>query len=202
MPDTFPPVPLNPDTATQQQSPAQAIEPAPDASNLPSRNIQSPIPAVNAIDAHHSAIGRGLSHIAAALEGKQISYEADPNSPGNVRQVVTPRKAGGLWRDILLGSIAGGAASSTLPNRQSAVGGAAVGAEAGLGVQQQQQQRRKDAAQSDANQQQRDEQRTWQEAQVATHTINGIQFHHFGNLHNEKQVQSFNQSNNLVRAKF
>lgn len=142
---------------------ATEVQPAPDAAGL-SSNRQSPIPIpqadpnvqvppqaappqMNPVDAHHSALGRGLSHIAAALEGKQISYEADPNSPGSVRQVVAPRKAGGLWRDIVLGAIAGGAAGSTLPNRQSALGGAAVGAQAGLNTLDASQGKRKEQAQ-------------------------------------------------------
>jgi hypothetical protein len=199
MPDPLPlPVPINPDTANQQQSPAQPAQAAPDASSLPSRDMQSPIPAVNPIQERHSAIGRGILHVAHALAGQQVNYVADENNPGQVREVVSPRKPGGFFRDLLLGSMAGAAAGAEAPRGVGAVGGAALGAQAGLGVQRQQQDRRKVAAQSDANQQQRDEQRTFQAAQVAAHTINGIQFHHFGNLHNDKQVQSFNTSNGLV----
>ncbi len=199
MSDTPPlPVPLNPDATTQQQSPPvqPSVQPAPDPSNLPPRDVQSPIPAVNPIQERHSAIGRTILHFAHALEGKQINYEPDEN--GEVREVVSPRKPGGFFRDLLLSSIAGAAAGAYAPPGSGALAGAALGAQAGLGTLQQQQQRRKDAAQSDANQQQRDEQKTFQAAQVAAHTINGIQFHHFGNLHNDRQIQSFNTSNGLV----
>jgi hypothetical protein len=116
------------------------------------------------VDAHHAAIGRALSHVAASLEGKQISYVPDEQNPGQVRQVVTPRKASGFWKDILLGAIAGGSAGAQLPLGSGAVGGFATGAQAGLKSLDTEQARRKDQAQQSADEFKRDEDRKHQQA--------------------------------------
>ena len=62
-------------------------------------------------DTQHSSLGRGLIHIAHAIEGKQVNHVRDAS--GNVQEVVTPRKPGGLFHDMILGAIAGNVAAST-----------------------------------------------------------------------------------------
>src|ERR1700693_6226914 len=106
IPTGAPGAPISPDPNTQQTPGAPA---PPDASGLPSRTMQSPVAPVNPVEQHHSAIGRAISHFAHALEGKQVNYVPDENNPGEIREVVSPRKAGGFFRDVLLGSLAGAA---------------------------------------------------------------------------------------------
>jgi hypothetical protein len=62
-------------------------------------------------DTQHSSLGRGLIHIAHAIEGKQVNHV--PDASGNVQEVVTPRKPGGLFRVVILRAIAGNVAAST-----------------------------------------------------------------------------------------
>jgi hypothetical protein len=151
-----PQVPVAPPSAP---SSAPNAPPAPDVSELsPDRRSPMPAPQVDPVKEHHAAIGHALSRIAASLEGKEISYVPDEQNPGQVRQVVQPRKAGGFWRDVLLGSIAGGAAGAESPNRESAIGGAALGARAGLSTLDASQEKRKQVAQQSAKEVRRSEQ--------------------------------------------
>jgi hypothetical protein len=208
-------MPNNPPT----DNAAAEVQPAPDTAELsptrqspipipqPDPNVQAPqpgapqqaAPQMNPVDAHHATIGHAISRIAASLEGKQINYESDPDNPGNVRQVVTPRKAGGLWRDILLGSIAGGAAGAESPSRESAIGGAALGARAGLSTLDASQEKRKQVAQQSANEYKTDQDRIHQQAQIAHNTVSNLAFDSRADLYNPSQIASHNSSQSTVK---
>jgi hypothetical protein len=208
-------MPNNPST----DNAAAEVQPAPDTAGLsptrqspipipqPDPNVQAPQPGappqqaaqVDPVVAHHATIGHAISRIAASLEGKQINYESDPDNPGNVRQVVTPRKAGGLWRDILLGSIAGGAAGAESPSRESAIGGAALGARAGLSTLDASQEKRKQVAQQDADTYKKDQDRLHQQAQIAHNTVSNLAFDSRADLYNPSQIASHNSSQSAVK---
>jgi hypothetical protein len=66
--------------------------------------IASPAQPQNLND-RHSIFDRGLLHVAHSLEGKQPDYVTDTTT-GEVKEVVTPRKPGGLFRDIILEAMA------------------------------------------------------------------------------------------------
>jgi len=154
---------------------------------------------VDPVKERHAVIGHALSRVAAALEGKEISYVPDEQNPGQVRQVVTPRKSGAFFRDILLGAIAGGSAGAQLPVGSGAVGGFATGAQAGLKSLDTEQTRRKDQAQQSADEFKRDEDRKHQQAQIAHDTISNLHFDSRADLFNPTQVSSYNSSQANVK---
>jgi len=199
---------VSPDTSTL---PPGAIA-APDMSQAPVAAPTSPMAAPQAQppqgatpDQNHSLIGRVVRHFASALEGKQINYQPDPTT-GEVQEVVTPRRPGGVFRDIVLGALAGGAAGATAPNRQSALGGAALGGATVAQQQQAQQQRQqqlalekaqrlKNLADAKAQQKKADD---IQAQTTALGNISVLTHDHMANLHDPKQVDSYNNSSQIV----
>lgn len=188
--------------------------PAPDASQLPVTSqapppspttAQPPAGAPNPVDQNHNFLGRAVRHVASALEGKQVSYQPDPET-GDIKEVVQPRKPGGIFRDILLGSLIGGAAAQSNPNRESILGGAATGGAAEHQFQQADDSRAKVRAQDSAQLQKQaaDQQQAKQDqsdvaaATVAKSTMSTLDFDHHANLHNPDQIKAHNLSSDVL----
>jgi len=151
------------------------------------------------IQAHHSAIGQAISHFAHALEGKQVNYVTDPQT-GDVTSIVQPRKAGGFFRDLLLGAIAGGAAASEkVPEGSGGLVGLTRGAQAGLQVGPQQQVLRYSAAQSKGKEIQTANARQLEQAAIADDTVSSLNLGHFVGVHSAQELNQYNQSVNTVK---
>lgn len=187
---------------------------APDVSQLPVTQqaappspvqAQPPAGAPNPVDDHHNFLGRAVKHVASALEGKQVSYAPDPTT-GDIKEVVTPRKPGGIFRDILLGSLIGGAASQSNPNRESILGGIATGGAAEHQAQERDDSRAKVRAQESAQvqkqafdqRQAKQDQNDLMAASVAKSTMSTLDFDHHADLHDPEQIKSHNLSSDVL----
>ena len=112
------------------------------------------------------------------MEGKQTVYTPD-STTGTVQETTVPRKAGGLFRDILLGALAGGAAANMADNKyKSGAAGLALGF---MGAQQNReamQDRARAVAQQNAQSQYLQKQRTDADnlaaASIAQHTMSSL----------------------------
>lgn len=197
----------SPDTAMIQPT-AMA---APDVSEAPMSAPQSPMatPAAqapgSAPDQQHNFLGRAVRHIAASLEGNSISYQSDPTT-GEVQEVQSPTKPGSFFRNLLLGAAIGGAAGANSPNKQSALSGASLGGAAALQQQNALQERQKQQALeksqrlknlADANQAKQKE-ADIQAQTTALGNISVLTHDHMANLHDPKQVDSYNNSSQIV----
>jgi len=189
------PVPINPAAAVMGVPPPSNISQAPLASrNAPADPNQPSNP-----DEQHSALGRGLLHIAHAIEGKQVDYV--PQNDGTVQPVVSQRKPGGLFRDMVLGAIAGNVAASTAPTKPGSGGlsGFGIGAQAGINQQAQQQQQRQQQAQQQAKQKQQLNQDNLAAATVASDTASSVNLGHFIGHHDDKEVSALNNSVGIIK---
>jgi hypothetical protein len=174
------------------------------SSNVPAVTAPTPAPqpTANPVSVRHSLIGRAIEHAAHAIEGKQVvGYQPDAN--GDLQPVVGPRKPGGIFRDILIGALAGGAAGSTADPAQGFAGGAVRGAVAGnqavTGMNQQRAANLKQQAQSKINSDNKEQQRILQQATVARGTLSVLSVDHHANLMNDRQISSVNDSNSKMR---
>lgn len=191
---------------------AQAPD-APDMQGLPASGGQMPPPAAPQQTVQppagqpdkHSVLGRGLSALYHSIQGTQVSYVPDP-ATGDVKQVVTPRKPGGIFKDVLFGALAG-AAGAEHSGATDAVGGAATGAMAERQQQQQQDNQARSRAMDSAGKQKEefDKQAAQKKqddvaaAQVAHSTISGLEFDRHANMYDDKQITSHNLSGDVVR---
>lgn len=194
------PMPINPAAAIMGTPP-----PPPQIQQAPLANRTAPAdPSQPANpDTQHSTLGRGLLHIAHALEGKQVDYI--PQNDGTVQTVVSPRKPGGLFRDMILGAIAGNAAASTTKMNPGVggIGGFSVGAQAAMNGRAQAQQNRQATAQARAAEMQKQKQQMSQEniaaATVAADTSSSLNLGHFIGHHDEKEVSALNNSVGIIK---
>ncbi len=164
--------------------------------------IPAPQPTVNPVSARHSLIGRAIEHIAHSIEGKEVvGYQPDAN--GELQPVTQPRKPGGIFRDLLIGALAGGAAGSTADPQQGFAGGAVRGAVAGnqtvTSMNQQRAANFKQQAQNKIDSDNKEQQRIFQQASVANGTMNVLSIDHHANLLNDRQISSVNDSNSKMR---
>lgn len=189
--------------------------PTPDASQLPAAGgvnpgapqVTPPNPNPSA-DQHHSWLGRGIRHIASALEGQQVSYEPDPTT-GEAKEVVTPRKPGGVFRDMILGAIAGGAAGGTGKGQQP---NGAAGFFQGFQGAHKSQQDQQDKAQADAQglaqrQKAQADQKAVQDkadqqtaAGIATNFVSDLNYGKNIDIHDHASVQRHNISGDIVSS--
>ncbi|HZR57047.1 MAG TPA: hypothetical protein VFA74_09265 [Terriglobales bacterium] len=181
---------------SEQQYPA--VPAAPDASQLP---VQGRAPAIDPVTVHHSMIGQAVQRLAHAIEGKQVTgYKADAD--GNLQPVIAPRKPGGIFRDILLGAVAGDAAASQAPVRGGAAG-LAEGAAAGFQGQQDRQEARNNSLLKTAQQEQKNQtdktSKDLASAAIAHSTFSALDTAHHINFHKPEDVSSYNNSTNLVQ---
>lgn len=188
--------------------------PTPDASQLPAASGQNPMqqpaaqpPGPPSADQQHSWLGRGIRHIASALEGQEVSYQPDPNT-GEAKEVVSPRKPGGLFRDILLGAIAGGAAGSPQKGQYSSgAAGLFKGAQAAMSAQQGRQQQAQQQAQGQAQKQKAlNDQKAAQDkadqqaaATVAATTVNNLNYGKHIDMHSPENIQRHNLASDTVK---
>jgi hypothetical protein len=190
--------------------PGPVAPPMPDVSAMPPTSNAAPAPAPAPVappDANvsHNVLGRAVRHIASALEGKQVSYVPD-STTGTYQEVVTPRKPGGIFRDILMGAVIGGAAGAQGDPRQGFVGGFARGGSAEIGAQQRQavDQRNDAGAKAEVLKRNRDAKEAKQTADdqaaasLAAHSISTLDQDHHANLYDSKQIQSHNNSHQLL----
>jgi hypothetical protein len=189
------PVPINPAAAVMGVPPPPSISQAP----LSNRNAPADPNQPSNPEAQHSALGRGLLHIAHAIEGKQVDYV--PQNDGTVQPVVSQRKPGGLFRDMVLGAIAGNVAASTTPTKPGSGGlsGFGIGAQAGINQQAQQQQQRQQQAQQQAKQKQQQSQDNLAAATVAADTASSLNLGHFIGHHDDKEVSALNNSVGIIK---
>src|SRR5438552_9166070 len=96
--------------------------------------------AKDAVDAHHSMIGR----IASALLGKQVDYRI--NEAGQQEAYEVPQRPGDLFRHILAGALIGGAAAK---GTNSVLAGFSRGGAASIGASREADQQRQQRAQQD-----------------------------------------------------
>lgn len=187
--------------------------PTPDASQLPAASGQNPMqqpaaqpPGPPSADQQHSWLGRGIRHIASALEGQEVSYQPDPNT-GEAKEVVSPRKPGGLFRDILLGAIAGGAAGSPQKGQYSSgAAGLFKGAQAAMqakqdrqGQQQQQIQGLAQKLKAQKDQKDADEKaQTAAQASIALNNLSQVQYARNLDTHSPENVQRHNLSGDII----
>lgn len=190
--------------------------PTPDVSNLPAAGgvnpgapqVAPPNPAQPSSDQQHSWLGRGIRHIASALEGQQVSYQPDPTT-GEAKEVVTPRKPGGVFRDIILGAIAGGAAGGVGKGQHPS---GAAGFSQGFQGAQKARQDQQDKAQADAQglaqrQKQQADQKAVQtnadmqtQATIAHNTLSDINYGKNIDLHDHASVQRHNVSGDIISS--
>jgi hypothetical protein len=191
------PVPVSPAAAVMGVPPPPNINQSQVA--LANRNMPADPNQVQNPDAQHSALGRGLLHIAHAIEGKQVDYV--PQSDGTVQPVVSQRKPGGLFRDMVLGAIAGNVAASTTPTKPGSGGlsGFGIGAQAGLRSTAQAQQQRQDAATGQAKQKQQLNQDNLAAATVASDTASSVNLGHFIGHHDPKEIGALNNSVGIIK---
>jgi hypothetical protein len=180
------------------QSPASAVPSNVNVPAPPTPVSTEPKPAED----HNTILGKAVSGLRHAIEGRQVvGYEPDEN--GVLQEKTGPRKPGQIFRDILLGAMIGGAAGSETPNRESALGGFAMGG--ATAVQNQdaryaaQAAKMKQQAQQDQAGQQRNQQRIMQEAQVAHNTINLLDFDSHSNRYAPTQIDAHNASNDVMK---
>ena len=118
-------------TGGPQPSPGPAPTAAPSAPAAPGAPTAPAAPAAparptaqQAVDQHHSLLGRAAS----AILGKSVDYQVDPTT-GKTVAVETQQKPGDLFRHILAGAILGGAAAK---GTNSVLAGFARGGSAGM----------------------------------------------------------------------
>jgi len=118
-----------------------------------------------------------VSHLKNALEGHETVYTPDPNS-GTVVESTQPRKPGGIFRDIVLGAIIGGAAGAKAPPFSGGLGGFLTGANAVVNANQQADAARRQRVQQNAESQYLQKQRTDADnlaaASIAKHTMSSL----------------------------
>lgn len=189
------PLPINPAQAIMGVPPQPQAQPQQPTQQTPQQTQPTP---EQQVQAHHSAVGQAISHYARALEGKQVVYNTDPTT-GDVTSQVVPRKAGGFFRDILLGAISGEVAASQPIQHASGAAGFArgfMGAQQGL--QQQQDTRQKQAQAKGAEIQQMNA-RQLAAASVAHDTVTSLDLGHNLNFHNPDELDQYNASVNAVK---
>lgn len=190
--------------------------PTPDVSNLPAAGgvnpgapqVAPPNPAQPSSDQQHSWLGRGIRHIASALEGQQVSYQPDPTT-GEAKEVVTPRKPGGVFRDIILGAIAGGAAGGVGKGQHpSGAAGFSQGFQGAQKSRQDQQDKEKSDAQGLAQRQKQQADQTaaqtnadmQAQATIAHNTLSDINYGKNIDLHDHASVQRHNVSGDIISS--
>lgn len=198
--------PLAGPTPTDQGLPVTS-----NASPLAQPSPQSaPVAPPDSDDPNHptrlAALGHAVRHFANALEGKQTVYAPDPKT-GDITANVVPRKPGGFFRDILLGAVAGGAAGASAPKGSGPLGGFFTGAQAESNQAKAQDSQRKVRAQESADkqkssydqQQSQQKENDIQQASIAQHFINSLQYGKSAHLHDDKQMMSHNNSAEIVK---
>ena len=208
------------DAAAQQQSPGTPIplpvnpaggimgtgQPAP-VSNQPQQQTQptqtaQPTPAQpsagDQIKDHLATVGHAVQHFAHALEGKQVNYVTDP-ATGDVTTSVVPRKAGGFFRDLLLGAVSGMAAGSEPSPNPSGAAGFAKGFLGAQAQQQQAQQTRQQQAQQKGQEIQQANKRLLEQATIAQDTVSSLNLGHHIGFHDDGEVDQLNKSVGVVK---
>jgi len=181
--------------ADKFSSAAQTAQPT------PTQQPTAPTPAQPAPPDKHALLGRFVSHIKNAVEGRETVYTPDPNT-GQVVETTQPRRAGGIFRDVLVGALAGMAASSIAPPRGGAAG-FAIGAEGARENFQNQQDRARQKAQQSATsgfqQQQQLTQQQLAAAAVAHDNVSTLALGHFVPHFTDEEVGQYNDSVSAVR---
>lgn len=178
------------DRVAQAAQSVQAMQQPPSA---------APAPAPN----KHELLGRIVSHIKHAVEGRETVYSSDP-STGTVVESTQPRKPGGIFRDLVGGMLAGLAASTTAGiEHPSGANGLALGFTGARADQQAQQDRARQRAQQTATsgfqRKQVLDQQQLAAAQVAHDTVNSLNIGHFVPHFSDEEISDYNGSVNSVR---
>jgi hypothetical protein len=154
----------------------------------------------------HTMLGRAVKHIADTLEGHRTVYTPDPNT-GDIVESQVPRKPGGVFRDILLGALIGGAAGANAPQGSGPLGGFATGGAAVLKQNQENDSRAKNRAVESAGRlktandqdEQQDSQNNLAQAAIAQGTMSSLDLGHHIGLHNDDEVESHNNAVKVVQ---
>lgn len=160
----------------------------------------------------HQVLGRFVSHVTNALEGKRTTYVPDRTPDGNltgqVKEVPVPRKPGGFFRDLLGGMMAGMAASATAGNANpSGAAGLGLGFIGARNAAQADDSRIKNRAveratgQKNAQDQEAAQASADQVAKgsIAANFMNSLDFGHHVGQHSDDDVDSHNRSVDVVR---
>jgi hypothetical protein len=106
-------------------APQQNAQPTP-APNQPAQNQTATPSQLGPSDRKAHTIGRLVEHVRSSLEGKQAVFTPDPNT-GTVTETQAPRKAGGFFRDLIGGMMAGLASASEPSQNPNGAAGIAKG---------------------------------------------------------------------------
>jgi hypothetical protein len=154
---------------------------------------------------HAEILGHAIKHVAQTLEGKQTQYVPQPD--GTIQEQQVPRKPGGLFRDILLGAIAGGAAASQpAPEGSGRLAGFARGAQGAIQARQAQDSQARNRSLQNADLQKqagaaKQQQQTADEnaaAQIAKSTLTQLDIGHNVGLHANDHVDQYNKAVGIV----
>jgi hypothetical protein len=189
------PTPMPPLGATGGPAPVLGQQPSPDAQPFPPDK--------------HTILGHAVRHIANSLEGKRTVYE--PQDDGTIKESQVPRRPGGLFRDLILGALVGGAAASEpVPAGSGPLVGLARGGAAAYQNQLGQDSKARNRALQNAQleKQADDRQREYQktidakqivEATKASSTVSDMNLGHNIGLHSPQEIDSLNQSNSAIQ---
>ena len=160
----------------------------------------------------HAMLGRVVSHIRNAVEGKQTAYVPDRTPDGaltgQVKEVQVPRKPGGIFRDIVSGIMSGMAASATAnvahPSGAAGLGLGFSGAQQAAQVNDSRQKNRaveRATGQKNAQDQEQQQQNAdnTAKAAIAQGTMSSLDFGHHVGQHSDEDVDSHNNSVDVVR---
>lgn len=206
------------DNNAQPTPPSAVLGGPPDTSQLPATTTQPPTPLAGPsgppqpAPSKHEVLGKIVSHIRNAVEGKQTAYVPD-RSPdgtltGQVKEVQVPRKPGGIFRDIISGMLAGQAAAATAnvahPSGAAGLGLGFMGAQQNAQVIDSREKNRaveRATAQKNtqADDQARKDAQTQAQAATAQGTMSSLDFGHHIGLHSDKDVDSYNNSVQVVK---